>query len=76
MNNIDIEVIEGFLDFAQLQAVANNDWGEGFWIGRAIQHADQNAIDHEWLVGAFELRGLDVAVIPNPKPGDPEPALN
>ena len=70
MNDIDEAAIERFLDNAQLHAQAKNDWAEGFWLGRAVQHADQNAVDHEWLTAEFEARGLDAAVIAIPKPGD------
>ena len=76
MNEIDAQVVREFLDNAQLHGSANNDWAEGYWIGRAVQHANQNAIDYGDLVAEFENRGLDAAVIAIPKPGDPEPTLN
>lgn len=76
MNEVDMAVVTGFLDNAQMHQGAQNEWAEGFWIGRAVQHANQNAVDYDDLVTEFESRGLDAAVIAIPKPGDPEPSLN
>lgn len=72
--DIDRAVIAEYLDNALINS--NNDWGEGYWIGRAVQHAHQNAVDHDWLVGAFTNRGLDAAIVAEPKPGDPDVLAN
>lgn len=74
--DIDSAVIEEYLDTALLHANAQNDWAEGYWIGRAVQHAHQNAVDHDWLVEQFKDRGLDDAVVADPKPGDADPRGN
>lgn len=76
MNEVDRAVILEFLDNAQMHQGAQNEWAEGYWIGRAVQHANQNAVEYDDLVEEFEARGLDAAVIAIPKSGDPEPSLN
>lgn len=70
--SLDYEVVSEYLDYAQRHAARGNGWAEGYWIGRAVEHAHQNAIGHEALVSEFESRGLDTAVIATPKPRDPE----
>jgi hypothetical protein len=73
---MDMEAISSYLDNAQLHGRASNDWAEGYWIGRAVEHAHQNAVSHDWLIRELEGRGLDSAVVAIPKPGEPDVALN
>lgn len=76
VTDIDSAVIEEYLDAALLHANAQNDWAEGYWIGRAVQHAHQNAVDWKWVVTQMIERGLDAAVVAIPKAGDPDPSAN
>jgi hypothetical protein len=76
MTTMDEEVIEVYLDNAALHSGAENQWGEGYWVGRAIQHAEQNAVNHEWLIAEMEARGLDSAVVAIPRGDEPNAALN
>ncbi len=58
---VDEELIMEFLD-----AAANSkgdDYSEGYWVGRALQHADQNAISFQWLVAEFSYRELELAKV-------------
>lgn len=76
MLDMDSVVIRDYLDTAQLHAAARNDWAEGYWLGRAIEAARQNAIDPDWLVAELDARGLDKAIVAEPKQGDPNPRDN
>jgi hypothetical protein len=75
MTSMDQEVIDQYLDNARLHS-DTNEWAEGYWIGRAISHAEQNAVNHEWLIESFEERGLDAAVVAIPKGDALDPTMN
>jgi hypothetical protein len=75
MTEMDQEVVLQYLDNARFHG-AENQWAEGYWVGRAIQHAEQNALDHEWLIEQFEVHGLDSAVVAVPRGDEPNAALN
>ena len=72
----DEQQIVHYLDNAILHQLGENEWAEGYWIGRAVEYASQNALDYNWLVEQWSERGLDAAVIAVPKPGDPDPRAN
>lgn len=57
---MDEQAILSFIANAEMHAEAGNDWGEGYWIGRAVSHAEQNAISKEWLAQMLKKAGLIV----------------
>ena len=63
----DLDVIRQYLDNASMHEEASNEFGYGYWLGRALEHADQNAVDVSWLVAEVESRGLDAALVGVPK---------
>lgn len=64
----DHEVVCAYLDNAEmLKDRGDNEFGHGYWIGRALSHSEQNAIDPAWLVRQMDKRGLDSALVPVPK---------
>lgn len=63
----DKQQVEWFLTTAKSHAERGNEFGHGMFVGRALEHADQNAIDLDWLRGEFESRGLDSALVSVPK---------
>jgi hypothetical protein len=74
MNEMDMEVTVQYLDNARFHV--GNAWAEGYWIGRAIEHAEQNALDHDWLIEQFEVHGLDTAVVAIPRGDEVDPRNN
>ncbi len=68
MTDIDQEVIEGYLDNAVMWFTRDNDFAVGLWLGRALEHAEQNAVDHEWMLRELSARVLDTGLVKVPKP--------
>lgn len=75
LTDVDQAVVEEYLDNALIHA-DKNEWAEGYWIGRAVQHAHQNAVDYDWVVEQFTARGLDAAVVAVPKGDGSDPRDN
>lgn len=69
--DIDQEVIVMYLDNAEMHKAANNGWGEGYWMGRAVEHVNQNAVDRGWFAHECLLRGLDTELLARLKAGAP-----
>ena len=66
----DQEIIQQYLEIAKMHAEReSNTFGYGLYIGRALEHAEQNAVDPDWLKQAFSDAGLenDAALIAEPK---------
>lgn len=59
----DKGLIEEFFDIAAEQERVGNNYGRGFWTGRAVQHAKQNDIDLGWVEAAMSERGLGPLVL-------------
>lgn len=67
MTEIDRKIIKDYLDNARLHEQVGNEFGYGYWMGRSMSHAEQNAIDSDWLTRQVDKRGLDTAIIEIPK---------
>ncbi len=66
----DQRMIEEYLEIAKMhKEKEHSTFGYGLYIGRALEHAEQNAVDPEWLVEAFNDAGLpdDAALVSVPK---------
>lgn len=59
---MDDQVVMEYLDHARQQKDAHNVFAEAFWMGRAVQHVHQNAMDVYWLTCQLEERGLETLV--------------
>lgn len=64
----DEQIVREYLDNAEMMKDrGDNEFGHGYWIGRAMSHAEQNAIDPAWLVREMNRRVLDSALVSVPK---------
>ncbi len=55
----DQAVIKEYLAVAAEHAERGNAYGRGLFVGKALVHAEQNAIDPDWLVKEFKRAGLE-----------------
>ena len=63
----DTQYVEKWLNSAELHHGRSNAFAEGFALGRALEHVEQNAMDYEWFTEELRGRGLDTGIVPVPK---------
>lgn len=74
--DMDQEVIVMYLDYAELHKDAHNSWGEGYWMGRSVEHVNQNAVDRGWFARECLVRSLDTELVAYLKAGGQKAEAN